>query len=61
MRQHTQQARINRYIVGCKYADYWKAGSTDSELIDTQWDVNEYANKLINIINGINRYIVGCK
>ena len=35
------QLRINRYIVGCKFSPLLATTSLGSELIDTQWDVND--------------------
>ncbi len=34
------QARINRYIVGCKFLEMKIDRHGATELIDTQWDVN---------------------
>ena len=42
---------INRYIVGCKFSHDNVCGYSRNELIDTQWDVNDYADKLISIVN----------
>ena len=34
--------RFNRYIVECKYNDLLSFDVNDSDLIDTQWNVNLY-------------------
>ena len=54
--------RINRYIMECKYeAAYNLEEFEGAELIDTLWNVNKDAKKVILEYSGINRYIMECK
>ena len=54
--------RINRYIMECKYeAAYNLEEFEGAELIDTLWNVNKDAKKVIIEYSGINRYIMECK
>ena len=53
--------RFNRYIVECKSMMSASEERKNTDLIDTQWNVNEEQPHEAAAEVGFNRYIVECK
>ena len=59
--EEEQHARINRYIMECKFKTHWKIRRVYRELIDTLWNVNGDDKSGGSDRAGFNRYIMECK